>query len=333
MAVSQTKNPQMYLMNVSCEKLVASDHLFRRVNKLIDLSGLEKEFSKLYSEFGCHGIPVSQAIRMVLVQYMVDYSDRQMEQALKENIAVKWFCQYELEDGTPDHSYLGKFRKRIGASGAAKIFNTVVQQIRSQGLVGDVFQFVDATAMITKGALWEERDRALQDKVEKFNNQVVSQYAADPQARFGCRGKDKFFFGYKKHVGADTRHGIITKVAVTPGNVPDGHALKHVLNPGTMTIADKAYGTKACVQTIKAKGCHDGTIKKQGTKAKNKDKDRFLSRLRCPFENLFSKTSKRTRYRGHAKVQFQAFMESVSHNLKRWVTVTTALQKIAPSMG
>ena len=333
MSVSVRKNPQMYLMNVNCEKLVPEDHLFRRVDKLIHLNKLEKEFAGLYSKLGCPGIPVQQAIRMLLVQHMVDYSDRQMETALKENIAVKWFCRYELEDKTPDHSFMGKFRNRIGTEGAAKIFNTIVRQLRSQGLVGDVFQFVDATAMITKGALWEERDRAIQDKVEKFNNEVVGEYAADPQARFGCRGNKKFFFGYKKHVGADMKHGIITKVAVTPGNVPDGKALKHVLNPETMTIADKAYSDKACNQTIKAKGCHDGTIKKRNNKDKNRDKDRFLTRLRSPFEGLFSKTSKRTRYRGHAKVQFQAFMESVTHNLKRWVTVTQSLEKLSPSMG
>ena len=31
---------------------------------------------------------------------------------------------------------------------------------------------------------------------------------------------------------------------------------------------------------------------------KNRDKDRFLTKLRCPFESVFSQDNKRVRYRG-----------------------------------
>jgi len=317
--------------NITCEGLVPADHLFRRVANLLDLSTCEAEFSSLYSKNGKKGLPLRQALRMLIVQFMQDYSDRQMEKALEENIAVKWFCGYELQDSTPDHSFFGGFRKRIGTIGVAKVFNTAVEQIRSKGFVGDVFQFVDSTAIITKGALWEERDRAIQSGVDKFNNEVVKDFAVDYQARFGCKGKNKFFFGYKRHIGADMRHGIIMKVAVTPANVPDGQAIRHVLNAGSMVIADKAYCSKASILAMKRVRCHDGSIKKQNMRDKNKAKDRFLSKLRSPFEGLFSKVNRRARYRGQAKVQMQAFMEALIHNIKRWVIIDDAFQNLAKS--
>lgn len=314
--------------SITCESLVAKNHIFRQIDKLIDLSDAETEFSGLYSKVGKHATPLKQSLRMLIVQFMNDYSDRQMEKALQENCPVKWFCGYELQDQTPDHSYFGKLRKRLGTESIAKIFNDVVAQIRAKGFVGDVFQFIDSSTIITKGALWQERDRAIKDGEKQLNNTVVGKYAADKQARFGCKGKNKFFFGYKRHCSVDMRQGIITKVAVTPGNVPDGHAIKHVLVAGAMAIADKAYCIKKSENAMRAKGCHSGAIKNKNMLGKNPDKDRWLSALRSPFEGVFSKVRKRARYRGQAKVQLQAFMEAAIHNIKRLVTLEENIQNL-----
>lgn len=52
-------------------------------------------------------------------------------------------------------------------------------------------------------------------------------------------------------------------------------------------------------------------------KDKNKDLDRWISAIRAPYESVFSKQRKRTRYCGIAKNQFAAFMEAICFNLKR----------------
>jgi len=56
-------------------------------------------------------------------------------------------------------------------------------------------------------------------------------------------------------------------------------------------------------------------------KRKNKDKDKFISRLRMPFENVFSKMDKRVRYRGLKKVQFQVTMQAMAFNFKRIIVI------------
>jgi IS5 family transposase len=83
-----------------------------------------------------------------MLQFMEDYSDREMEKALAENLAVKWFCGFELTDETPDHSYFGKMRKRLGTENVAKIFNSIVEQLDRKGISGKVFTFIDSTAQI-----------------------------------------------------------------------------------------------------------------------------------------------------------------------------------------
>jgi hypothetical protein len=61
---------------------------------------------------------------------------------------------------------------------------------------------------------------------------------------------------------------------------------------------------------------------KNNMKGKNKDKDRWLTQLRAPYENVFSKREKRARYSGIMKVQLQVFLEAIVLNVKRPVTIT-----------
>ena len=61
-------------------------------------------------------------------------------------------------------------------------------------------------------------------------------------------------------------------------------------------------------------------------KNKNKDKDRWHSQLRAPYERVFSKRSKRVRYRGVAKVQFQVGMNALVFNFKRLLSLD--IQKV-----
>lgn len=68
---------------------------------------------------------------------------------------------------------------------------------------------------------------------------------------------------------------------------------------------------------MQLKKVHLAAIMKNNMKGKNKDKDRWLSSIRAPYERVFSKQSKRLRYCGIAKNQFAAFMETICFNLKR----------------
>jgi len=54
---------------------------------------------------------------------------------------------------------------------------------------------------------------------------------------------------------------------------------------------------------------------------KNKDLDKWYCKLRFSYERVFSKTNHRVRYQGIQKNQFTAFMESITHNLKRMVVL------------
>src|SRR3989339_1872822 len=226
------------------EKMIKEDHVFRKLNSIMDFEKTVSPYRKLYSTTGAEGIDVIKGFKSLLVQFWEDYSDREMERLLQENVAVKWFCGFALLEKTPDHSYFGKLRTRLGTKNIADIFNNVNEELRSKGLFGDVFKFIDASSIITKTALWEERDKAIADGEEKLKNAIVSKYAADKDAKWGAKSKNNIWFGYKRHNAVDMRYGLINKVAVTPANVPDYKAMKNIAPKQGMVFADKGYDYK-----------------------------------------------------------------------------------------
>ena len=110
----------------------------------------------------------------------------------------------------------------------SEILSDFRDQLKKNGYMNEVFTFIDANPLISKARLWEERDNAIKEKYDKLNNENVDKFANDKQAKFGSKGKNKFWFGYKKHVSVDMRSGLIKKVAITPANVTDSQGLGFV---------------------------------------------------------------------------------------------------------
>lgn len=316
---------QLDLYSELLESLVREDHAYRKLKKLLDFNLLLKPLQGLYSkEVGKYGIALESGFKSLLLQFWEDLSDRQMENALKENVAMKWFCGFGLSESTPDHSYFGKLRTRIGTSLLSKLFNRINDELSKKGIIGGVFTFVDATGLVSKIALWEERDKAIKEGLDKLNNKNVNNYTADKDAKFGCKGNKKFWFGFKRHHAVDMKQGIIRKVIVTPANVPDGKVFDRLCPQDGMVFADKAYDSEECRNTLRVKRGHSGIIMKNNNKEKNKDLDKWLTAVRMPFEGNFSKVQPRARYRGTIKVQFQAFLEALAFNFKRLIKIGAA---------
>ena len=129
------------------------------------------------------------------------------------------------------------------------------------------------------------------------------------------------WFGHKRHTAVDMCHGLVKKVAVTAANVPDFKIAPSILPKQGTVFMDKMYDTKHLSGILKSLGLHPSTIRKNNNPNKDRDLDRFRSGLHMPFEGTFSKMSKHARYRGHAKVTMQCFLEATVYNLKKAVRI------------
>lgn len=300
---------------------IPESHPFRKLKKLINFEELTIPLRKLYSETGTSGIAIEKGFKTLLVQFWEDYSDREMEKAVRENLAVRWFSGFGLTEETPDHTYFCKLRRRIGTQKLADIFNVVNDQLRRKGMFGDVFKFIDASAIVTKTALWEERDKALKRGEEALNNLNVKDYAADKDARWGAKSKTNIWFGYKRHHSVDMRFGLIDKLAVTAANVLDYQTMENICPKNCMIFADKLFDVRQAYLVLKTKQCRAAIIKKRNNQSKNRDLDRWRSKVRMPFEGNFSKLRKRAKFRGKVKVLMQCYFEAMAHNLKKAVAI------------
>ncbi len=188
---------------ICLEDLVSKSHNYRKFAKIWSFQFVEKKLKKLENNNTHKGHGLLRIFKCLLLQFMENLSDRELERFIEENTAAKWFCGFNLRDNTPDHSVFCQTRKKIGTNVLSKIFADLRDQLKKQGLMNEVFSFVDATHLISKANLWKERDKAIAEKYEKLNNENVSKFSADNQAKIGCKGKDKYWYGYKQNTSVD----------------------------------------------------------------------------------------------------------------------------------
>lgn len=298
---------------VSVEQLVPESHTYRRLKRLLDFGRIVKAVRVKTSEVGATGFGRTRLIMCLLLQFMEDLSDREFERFIAENTSVKWFCEFSLLEKTPDFTTLCKFRNVIETKQMSRLFNEVKGQLQAQGHCAEVFTFIDASALVSKLSLWEERDKAIAEGYEKLNNEVLPKVSADPEAKIGAKSNKKFWYGFKKHVSVDMQSGMINRVAVTPANVTDADGAKHVMPRSGAACADKGY--VGVLPEMQRRGVHAMVIKRNNMKDKNVDLDRWLSKLRAPYERTFSKQNKRVRYKGVVKNQGAEFLYAIAFKL------------------
>jgi transposase len=78
-----------FFFSFDLDEVVPPDHVVRQIDAILDLSWVHKELAPYYSHTG-----YVFAIR----------SERQICSEVQVNLAYRWFCKLNIEDGIPDHS-------------------------------------------------------------------------------------------------------------------------------------------------------------------------------------------------------------------------------------
>src|SRR3972149_1117478 len=164
------------------EKLIPEDHILCKINKQVDFSFANEACKDLYSQN--EGRPVKYKpeimFRSAIVQYMNDYSDRDMEEAARYNIMIKWFIGIPIEDHSYDHSALGDFRDRLGENRWKKLFFIILKQIENAGFAKGNHS-VDASHVIANIAipgtigLIRQGIKAIMEEIEKSDPKLFEE--------------------------------------------------------------------------------------------------------------------------------------------------------------
>ncbi len=340
------------------DQVVPKGHFLRQLNQIIDWERFTRRLLKLYKGGGVVGRPPfdpAMVLKMELIAYLYNLTERQVEVYINENLPAKYFVGIAVDQAAPDHSTLSVFRERLVKRGRQKVFEDLLEEIVQlalhQGIRFGAIQIVDSVHSIANVNTDKDQHRQGKGKGPR-----------DPDARWGVKhsrkvktedGKEEkqieYFYGYKAHVSLNAESGLITGLETTSGEAYDGHhfttLVDHDLNqaiPVDIYTADKGYddGENHC--NLEARGLHSA-IRLTRTRIGKKDDAREVwvelsqslqyqqgLRERYKIERKFGEAKQthglgRCRYLGRMGFTVQAFFTAIMLNLKRIVKLLTGV--------
>jgi transposase, IS5 family len=318
MAVKQTGQPSF--VEALLPKGMGTNAALDRLAGLVKWYRFEKLLAHLRNEAGPGrpGYPVLVLFRAVLLQSLYGLSERELEEALGDRLSFKRFVGLSLEDTTPDHTVLNRFRNLLIEQGLLeKLFGELDRQLENAGVILKRGTMLDATLIQAVSA---------PPKQERPSN--------DPDARFTKRqGKSGSTFGYKAHVGVDEGSGLIRAVLTTPANVNDTTPADDLIRGDEAVVwADAAYDTHARRARLKAEGKKPRIARRPNRHhpdlpARLKRYNRLIARRRAKVETTFATLKCRMRltcirYVGLAKASAQVLLAAMAFNMRRWSAIS-----------
>jgi len=335
---------------------VPKGHFLRQLGAVVEWERFSEGLIRLYQGTGEVGRPPYDPaiiLKMLLVSYLYDLSERQTEAFVNDSLSAKCFLGLAVDEGGPDHSTLTAFKRRIIDGGGEKslmaMLGEIIRQAREAGVAFGAIQVVDSThteADVNTGKD-DGRDRRGEPR-------------RDRGARWGVKGRQrrkdekgetveqvKYFHGYKAHTSLNSEAEMITSVVVTAGNQYDGHQFGRLVERdrgqgvgARIYAADRGYDDSENHYLLESLGLHSAIkLNRYRTKKKDKNKQIWIDLLASPeyqagqkdrykIERKFGEAKvyhglRRCRYVGRVRYAIQAYLTAIVLNLKRIVKLLT----------
>lgn len=303
-----------------------------RIAALLNWGPLNYRLEKhCHKDAGRPPFPPMAMFRALLLAQWYALSDRDLEEALCDRLSFRRFVGLGIEQATPDHTTLCRFRERLNEAGlTVKLLALVNAQIEAQGLMLKRGTLIDATVVETAAAKPAPSD----DPAERI----------DPDAAFLKRqGKPGVSYGYKAHVAADEGSLLVRTAKLTPANVAETVVADELIvanSDSGAVYADKAYDTRARRALLAVLGLKDGILhrpnKHHALTVEQRRRNAALSKVRCSVETVFAVLKRvygfrRTRYIGIVRNQLQLTLLAICFNLRRALVLTGRTRTPSPA--
>jgi transposase len=132
------------------DRIVPVDHLLRKINQVVDFSFTGQILQDRYNpSIGRPAEDPEFMLRLCLLQYIYDDSDRQVVENARLNLAYKYFLGLAVDAEVPDYTTISYFRiQRLGEEKFRLVLEQIVQQCIDKGLVKGKRQIIDSTPVI-----------------------------------------------------------------------------------------------------------------------------------------------------------------------------------------
>lgn len=286
------------------------------INGLLDWSAFDRLLAVIpVAAKGEPSFPALMMFKVLLLQRWHGLSDPAMEAALFDRLSFQRFAGLSLEDATPDHSTIWRFRERLTKDSLIEVlFAELGRQLDARGLLIKQGTLIDASMVVSAARR--------PSKEEGPTSQT------DPDARFGADNeRHRFTFGYKIHVAVDQGSGLIRNGLLTSANIQDVSVAPALIPSEAGTVyADRGYHSKGLRAHLQAHGFGDGVMRR-ASKGKpltpqEIERNHRLVPLRSPVESIFGTLKQtygfgRMRYFNAARNFVAYLLACIAFNLKR----------------
>jgi IS5 family transposase len=340
----ETSSTEVFL-EPRCRK--AQNVFLNQVDQLIDWRPIRtlinKKYTKRQSAVGAPAYDVILLFKMLLLETWYHLSDCELEERVNDSITFSRFLGLSLEQVSPDHSTVSRFRTALTELGIMdKLLREFNKQLQRHHISIRQGAIVDASIVDTPhkpdGSITievaddREDNRSEESKAREENYQecvVRQRKGTDEEARWVVKRKE-YRYGFKKHVLTNCQ-GIIQKVITTPANRSDVKELIPLLSgeelpAGTPVLADKGYASKENRRYLHEHLLKDGIMHKAQRNRPLTDEEKAENKQISPTRSVIERTfggirrwfhGGRCRYRGLARTHTQNILESIAYNLYR----------------
>jgi IS5 family transposase len=286
-----------------------------RIGQVFDWSAIERLVSGVYgARTGRPSWPPLMMFKALLLQQWYGLSDPGLEEALGDRLSFRRFVGLGLDEGSPDHSVISRFRKALREAGLDQLlFEEVERQLDVRGLLVKSGTLMDATLV--------------EAAVKKPGSPAGSKSPVDPEADWTRKG-GKTYFGYKAHIGVDEGSGLIRRAALTPAKTSESETAEALIcGDEDAVYADKAYEQKERRQSLKAAGIKDRIMHRShkhqaGLPHWQGVRNQLISPIRSAVERVFGTFKRgygyrRVRYRGLSANLLQLRLLCIAFNMRK----------------
>lgn len=339
------------------EQKVPKEHFLRKLDGVIDWGRFSKRLLGYYRGKGQVGqAPYSPALilKMLLVSYLYNISERQVEVLANDSFSVACFLGLGADEQAPDHSTLTLFKNRLLAGGGKEayegLFNEIIRIAQEKGVRFGPIQVVDSVNMVAD--VNPKKDQGRQGKGEG---------PRDPDARWGAKGERvvrgeggserrvAYFYGYKDQVSLNAAAELVTSVIPGRGDDYDGHRLRGLVEKDMVKgvkpcilAADRGYDDGENHYYLEEKGIHSAIrLNDYRTQKRDRNKEGWIElkasreyreglRERYKVERKLGEAKKwhglgRCRYVGMLRHAIQVYLTFMALNVKRLVKLLTGV--------
>lgn len=309
------------------------------------LAELDPVFAGLYTQIGRPSIPPAQLLRALLLQLLYSVrSERMLVEQMEYNLLFRWFVGLGMNERVWDATSFSKNRDRLLSGDVARqFFQAVLGQARRARLLQDEHFTVDGTLIDAWASekSYEKKPGPPLTKGSGWGGEVLKRDThaskTDPDARLYRKGLQRGWrLSHIAHAVSENANGLVVETAVS-GCSPRAereqglamiHRLRRTARP-QVVVADKGYHEQDFVQGLGAMGIQahvppyrkgrrcwvDPAVYQTEDYVRSQKKRKWIERFFSWLKNTAG--LRKTRHRGHKKLDWNIALAAAAYNLTR----------------